>query len=72
MPCGYKGKQRRAYFVTGGWERKPRKRRGKRMVRRMRTNGHIGSRIKQKWGKIGAPHSAKRKRYLANIRKKRR
>jgi len=26
---------------------------------------------KKKWGKIGAPHSAKRKRWLAKIRKKR-
>lgn len=26
---------------------------------------------KKKWGKIGAPKSAKRKRYLASIRKKR-
>ena len=26
---------------------------------------------KKKWGKIGAPHSAKRKRHLAKIRKKR-
>jgi len=25
----------------------------------------------KKWGKIGAPHSAKRKRYLARVRKKR-
>jgi len=24
-----------------------------------------------KWGKIGAPHSAKRKKHLASIRKKR-
>lgn len=24
----------------------------------------------KKWGKIGAPHSAKRKRHLARIRKK--
>jgi len=23
----------------------------------------------KKWGKIGAPHSAKRKKYLASIRK---
>lgn len=41
------------------------------MTRRMRTNHHIGSKIKPKWGKIGAPHSAKRKRHLARIRKKR-
>ena len=26
---------------------------------------------RKKWGKIGAPHSAKRKRHLARIRKKR-
>ena len=26
---------------------------------------------KKKWGGIGAPHSAKRKRHLASIRKKR-
>lgn len=26
----------------------------------------------KKWGKIGAPHSAKRKRHLARIRKKKR
>ncbi len=41
------------------------------MVRKVRTDGYIGSRIKPKWGKIGAPHSAKRKRFLANIRRKR-
>lgn len=41
------------------------------MVRRMRTNRHLGSKIKRKWGKIGAPHSAKRKRHLARMRKKR-
>jgi len=27
---------------------------------------------KKKWGKIGAPHSAKRKRWLKKIRRKRR
>lgn len=27
---------------------------------------------KRKWGKIGAPHSAKRKRHLARIRPKKR
>jgi hypothetical protein len=27
---------------------------------------------KRKWGKIGAPHSAKRRRWLAKIRRKRR
>jgi len=27
---------------------------------------------KKKWGKIGAPHSAKRKAHLASIRRKRR
>ena len=42
------------------------------MVRTMRTNKKIGGRIKKKWGKIGAPHSAKRKAHLAKIRKKRR
>jgi len=25
---------------------------------------------KKKWGKVGAPHSAKRKRWLAHIRRK--
>jgi len=25
---------------------------------------------KKKWGKIGAPHSAKRKRFLRSVRKK--
>lgn len=39
------------------------------MVRKMRTNKRVGSRIRVKWGKIGAPHSAKRKRHLAKIRK---
>jgi hypothetical protein len=33
------------------------------MVRRTRKAG-------PKWGKIGAPHSAKRKRFLATIRRK--
>jgi len=42
------------------------------MVRAMRTDRRIGSRIKKKWGKIGAPHSATRKAHLAKIRKKRR
>jgi len=42
------------------------------MVRRMRTNKRIGSRIKKKWGKIGAPKSAKRRKFLAKVRKKRR
>lgn len=42
------------------------------MVRTMRTDKKIGSRIKPKWGKIGAPHSAKRKAHLAKIRRKRR
>lgn len=41
------------------------------MVRKMRTNKHLGSRIRKKWGSIGAPHSAKRKQYLTKIRKKR-
>lgn len=41
------------------------------MVRKMRTNKRVGSRIKRKWGSIGAPHSAKRKKYLARIRRKR-
>jgi len=41
------------------------------MVRRMRTNKRIGSRIKKKWGKTGAPKSAKRKTFLAKIRRKR-
>jgi len=42
------------------------------MVRRMRTDHRIGSKIKRKWGKIGAPHSAKRKKHLAKIRKSKR
>ena len=40
------------------------------MVRRIRTNGMIGSRIKKKYGKIGSPKSAKRKAFLRTIRKK--
>ena len=48
------------------------KRRRSTMVRTMRTNKRIGSRIKKKWGKIGAPKSAKRKAFLAKVRKKRR
>ena len=40
------------------------------MTRRVRTNGRVGKRITKKWGKIGAPHSAKRKAHLAKIRKK--
>lgn len=48
------------------------KRRGLIMVRTMRTNKRIGSRIKKKWGKIGAPKSAKRRAFLAKVRKKRR
>jgi hypothetical protein len=27
MPCKYKGKQLKAYHVTGGWKRKTRKKR---------------------------------------------
>jgi len=41
------------------------------MVRKMRTNKHVGSHIKKKWGKIGAPKSAKRKAWLKKVRKKR-
>ena len=48
------------------------KKRGLIMVRTMRTNKRIGGRIKKKWGKIGPPKSAKRRKYLAKIRKKRR
>ena len=40
------------------------------VTRRMRTNKRIGSRIKRKWGKVGTPKSAKRKKFLAKIRKK--
>ena len=40
-------------------------------TRRMRTNKRIGSKIKRKWGKIGAPHSKKRREHLARISKKR-
>ena len=40
------------------------------MTRKVRTNKHIGSKIKRKWGKIGYPHSAKRKAWLRSIRKK--
>lgn len=43
----------------------------KKMVRKMRTNKRLGSRIRKKWGKVGAPKSAKRKRWLKKIRKKR-
>jgi len=32
----------------------------------------MGKKKGKKWGKIGAPHSAKRKQWLAKIRKKRR
>jgi len=42
------------------------------MARKMRTNKHIGSKIKRKWGKVGAPKSAKRKAWLRKIRRKRR
>ena len=41
------------------------------MVRTMRTNKRIGSKIKKKWGKIGAPKSQKRKAWLVKLRKKR-
>ncbi|MBA7501185.1 hypothetical protein ES704_03947 [subsurface metagenome] len=41
-------------------------------MRKMRTNKRIGSRIKRKWGKIGAPKSAKRKAFLATVRRKKR
>ena len=41
-------------------------------TRKMRTNKRIGSRIKRKWGKIGAPKSAKRKKFLSTIRRKKR
>jgi len=41
------------------------------MVRKMRTDGKVGKRIKRKWGKIGAPHSAKRKAWLRKVAKKR-
>lgn len=40
------------------------------MVRAMRTNRRVGGRIKRKWGKVGAPHSKKRRAWLRNIRKK--
>lgn len=33
--------------------------------------GKKGKKKGKKWGKIGAPHSAKRKRWLASVRKKR-
>lgn len=39
-------------------------------TRTMRTNKRIGSRIKRKWGKVGAPKSAKRRAHLAKIRRK--
>lgn len=42
------------------------------MVRTKRTNKRIGGRIKKKYGKVGAPKSAKRKAWLRKIRKKRR
>ena len=41
---------------------------GKKVGRKRRKKKKKG----KKWGKIGAPHSAKRKRHLARIRKKRR
>jgi len=40
------------------------------MTRTMRTNHRIGSRIKRKWGKVGAPHSKKRKAWLRKISRK--
>jgi len=40
------------------------------MVRKMRTNSKVGGKIKRKWGKIGAPHSKKRKRWTAKIGRK--
>lgn len=42
------------------------------MVRTMRTDRRIGVRIKKKWGKVGAPHSAKRKAWLKKIARKKR
>lgn len=42
------------------------------MTRTVRTDHHIGSRIKRKWGKVGAPHSKKRKAWLKKIARKRR
>jgi len=42
------------------------------MVRTMRTDRRIGARIKKKWGKVGAPHSAKRRRWLKRIARKKR
>ena len=42
------------------------------MTRTMRTDHHIGSRIKRKWGKVGSPKSRKRKQWLKKIRKKKR
>ena len=50
----------------------------KKATRKMLRTKGVGSTTKRKkkrkgkkWGKIGAPHSAKRKRHLARIRKKR-
>jgi hypothetical protein len=49
-----------------------RTKKGGSLMRKMRTNKRIGSRIKRKWGKIGAPKSAKRKAFLATVRRKKR
>lgn len=45
------------------------------MVKKSQGGGQVGRKKKakkkgKKWGKIGAPHSAKRKRHLARIRKR--
>jgi len=42
-------------------------------LKALKRNPHGGERTgkRKKWGKIGAPHSAKRKRFLAKLRRKR-
>jgi len=38
---------------------------------RRKTRRRKSGRKRKKWGKIGPPHSAKRRRWLAKIRRKR-
>lgn len=43
----------------------------KKAVETKSKGGKVKKRKGKKWGKIGAPHSAKRKKHLARIRKRR-
>lgn len=64
------GEKRISKIVAGIWYDYPESTR-KRLVRQEKQKGGKKKVGKKKWGKIGAPHSAKRKRYLAKLRKKR-